>query len=227
MRKLFILALIALALPASLVAQDDDWRNRRGRDRGRYDDRYRYDDSMFELTPFVGYRYGGTLYADQTGFADDVKAESNPNYGINFAIPLGNQGFKLELMANRQDTHLTAGSGLFSPSDRVADFNVTYYHAGLLIPFARSRNVTPYVIVSAGVANLHPDIPDTSDENRFSASAGIGVKVPINRNFGVRAEARGYYTALPNDNGCRRCYYDYSYRDFSQGETNVGLYFRF
>ena len=224
MRKLCILLLIAVAIPSAVFAQDDDWRNRRGR---RDDYRYRNDENMFELTPFIGYRYGGTLYADQTGLAEDVKAESNANVGVNFGIPLGYSGFKLELMANHQKTHLTAGSGLFSPNDRIADFDVTYYHAGLVIPFAQSRAVTPYVIVSAGIATLDPDIPDTSSESRFSASGGIGVKVPINRNFGIRAEARGYYTSLPGDNACRRCYYDYSYRDFYQGETNVGVFFRF
>jgi hypothetical protein len=225
MKKLLVLALLILAVPSALLAQDDDWRNRRGRE--RRDDSYRRGDNAFELNPFIGYRYGGTLYADQTGLAENVKAESSANFGGNFAIPLGSGGFKLELMVNRQDTHLTAGSGLFSPSDRVADFAVTYYHAGLIIPFAQSRAATPYVVLSAGVANLDPDIAGTTSENRFSTSGGIGVKVPFNRNAGLRIEARGYYTALPNDNGCRRCYYDYTYRDFYQGETNVGVYFRF
>lgn len=225
MKRLFILALLTLAVPTALFAQDDDWRNRRG-DRGRYDERYRRGgDSAFELTPFVGYRYGGTLFGQITGFAEDFDTESNPNLGVNFAIPLGDQGFKLELMANKQDTHLTAGGGIFSPDDRVADIDVTYYHAGLVIPFARSRNVTPYFLVSAGVTNLNPDIPGTSDDNRFSVSGGIGVKVPINRNFGLRAEARGYATSMDDNTRCSRCYGDD--RAFYQGETNLGLYFRF
>ena len=221
MRKLFLLALLILAVPSALLAQDD-WRNRRGRN-----DNYRRGDNAFELTPFAGYTYGGRLFADQTGLAENVRAQSSANFGADFAIPIGWEGFKLELMASHQDTHLTAGSGLFSPSDRVADFAVTYYHAGLIIPFAQSRSATPYVVVSAGVANLDPDIAGSTSENRFSASGGLGVKVPFNRNAGLRLEARGYYTTLPNDNACRRCYYDYSYRDFYQGQTNVGVYFRF
>ena len=221
MRKLLLLGLLILAVPTALLAQDD-WRNRRGRN-----DSYRRGDNAFELAPFVGYTYGGRLLADQTGLAENVRAESSANFGGNFAIPLGWEGFKLELMVNRQDTHLTTGSGLFSPSDRIANFDVTYYHAGLIIPFAQSRSTTPYVVVSAGVATLDPDIPGTTAENRFSASGGLGVKIPFNRNAGLRLEARGYYTALPNDNGCSRCYYDYTYRDFYQGETNFGVYLRF
>src|SRR5580765_7889674 len=55
MRKLFLLLLLVLVTP-SLFAQD--WRDRRG-DRS---DRYR--DNAFELTPFAGYRWGGTLYSN-------------------------------------------------------------------------------------------------------------------------------------------------------------------
>ena len=217
MKRLFILVLLILALPSALLAQDD-WRNRRG----RYDSGRR-GDNAFELAPFVGYTYGGRLLADQTGLAENVRAQSSANFGGNFAIPLGWEGFKLELMVNRQDTHLVAGSGLFSPSNRIANFDVTYYHAGLIIPFAQSRSTTPYVVVSAGVATLDPDIPGTTAENRFSASGGLGVKIPFNHNAGLRLEARGYYTTLPND----YVYYSYTYRDFYQGQTNVGVYFRF
>ena len=60
-----------------------------------------------------------------------------------------------------------------------------------------------------------------------AASGGLGVKVPFSRNAGLRVEARGYYTSLPNDNTCRHCSYNDNYRDFYQGETNVGVYFRF
>ncbi len=222
MRKLLVLVLLAFALPTALLAQDPDWRNRRG-----HRDDYHYTDNMFELTPFIGYRYGGTLYADQTGFNKDVKAESAMNFGGSFDIPLGNYGYKLELMVDRQDTRLVAGSGLFAPNDRFADFHVTYYHGGLVIPFAQSRAATPYLILSAGVANLKPDIQGVSADNRFSASGGVGVKVPFNRNSGLRLEARGFYTSLPNNNVCSRCYNNYSYRDFYQGETNFGVYFRF
>ena len=63
MRKLFLLTLLTLAVPSALFAQDD-WRNRRGRN-----DSYRRGDNAFELTPFVGYTYGGRLFADQTGLA--------------------------------------------------------------------------------------------------------------------------------------------------------------
>jgi hypothetical protein len=225
MKKLLLLTLLAVVIPTAVFAQDDDWRNRRSHDSYRH----RYDDNLFELTPFVGYTTGGTIHADQTSlFGEDVDLASSANVGVNFGIPLNN-GLKLELMVDRQNTHLGSGgfgSDLFNPSgQRVGDFHVTYYHAGLQIPVGVSRNVRPFVIVSAGMANLDPATAGVSASNRFSASAGGGVKVPFNRNAGFRFEARGFYTALPDNSFCRLC--DTGSKDLFQGQANFGVYFGF
>lgn len=226
MRKAAVLVLLLLSA-ASVFAQDrdDDWR----RDRDR--DRYRRDTpsiDAFELTPFIGYRWGGTIFADQTFvFDQDVDVAPSANFGVDFGVPLGDSGMKLELMANRQSSELETGSGLFDPNQGVADIDVTYLHAGLQLPFARSRNATPYVVVSAGLANLDPQLQGISAENRFSASAGVGVKVPMSRNLSFRFEGRGYYTSLQdNSDDCRICDYYYN-QDFYQGEVNAGLTFSF
>lgn len=224
MRKVLLFSAVLLFVPLLATAQDDSWRNRPA-PRGW---RTNPSNSMFDLTPFGGYRYGGTLYADQSDlFGQDVAVAGAGNYGIDFGIPVANTGVKVELMVNRQDTHFTVDNNLFSPGANLGDFHITYYHAGLLVPFAETRDVTPYVIASAGVANLKPDAPGVTADNRFSASAGIGLKVPINRNLSFRIEERGYFTSLSNDtNRCNRCSYDYNH-DLYQGETNVGIGFSF
>lgn len=222
MRKYVALLLLLVALPTVVFAQDDDWRRRRA-DRDRYTPR----DNAFELTPFVGYRWGGTIFAEDTFlFGDDVNVAPSANLGLSFGIPLGDSGMKLELMANRQSSELETESGLFEPNNDVADIDVTYLHAGLQFPFARSRNATPYAVVSAGLANLDPQGSGASSENRFSASAGIGVKIPMSQALSVKIEGRGYYTALEEDNDCSFCDYLYN-RDFYQGEVNLGLVFSF
>lgn len=225
MRKAMFLLLL-IVVPTTLFAQDDDWRRRRGDDE-RDRDRYRNTRETFELAPFVGYRWGGTIFADQSFlFNEDVDVASNPNFGINFAFPLGDTGMKLELMANRQSSELETDSGLFEPDNEVADIDVTYMHAGLQIPFARSRNATPYFVASAGLANLDPQINGVSAENRFSASAGVGVKLPMSDALSIKLEGRGYYTSLEEDNDCSICEYFYN-QDFYQGEVNLGLVFSF
>ncbi|HJQ37637.1 MAG TPA: outer membrane beta-barrel protein [Thermoanaerobaculia bacterium] len=215
MRKYSLFILLLLLSTTSLFAQD--WRRAR---RTPYEDR-------FELTPFVGYRWGGTIFADQTFvFTQDLDVKNSANLGINLGIPLGQSGMKLELMANHQSSELETDRGLFEPTAGIADIDVTYLHAGLQIPFARSRNLTPYVIASAGITNLDPQLGGVSDETRFSASAGIGIKAPISNNLSFRFEGRGYYTALEDESDCRICDYYYN-RDFYQGEVNLGLVFSF
>lgn len=229
MRKFAFLLLLLLASTAAFAQDDDDddeeWRERRTEERRRvYRDEPR--DSSFELTPFIGFRWGGTIFADQSFlFTRDVDVASSPSLGASFGIPLGDTGMKLELMANRQSSELETGTGLFEPDNEVADIDITYLHAGLQIPFARSRNASPYFVVSAGLANLDPQILGVDAEQRFSASAGIGVKVPMSRALSLRFEGRGYYTALEEDE-CSFCEYFYN-QDFYQGEVNAGLVFSF
>jgi opacity protein-like surface antigen len=214
--KKALLATVLLLLPLSAFAQD--WRNRPA---------YR-GDSQFELTPFVGYRYGGTLRASQVDlFSQDVDIAGSADFGVSFAIPLSREGLKLELMASHQSSHFRSGGGsIFAPGDNLGDVDINYYHAGLLFPFAQSRTITPYVVVSAGVANISPQLANVEAANRFSASAGIGLKVPVNPSVSIRVEARGYYTSLGGNDNCARCSFE-NRRDLTQGETNVGLAFNF
>lgn len=225
MRKIAVLLL--LLLPSSVFAQNID----RGRDESWRDRRFTYSTpsyNMFELTPFGGYRWGGTLYADRSDlFGFDSELASAGNVGLNFGIPIGGSAMKFELMVNQQQTHLQTGAGLFEPEAAIADFDVTYYHGGLQIPIGDPEaGAIPFLVFSAGVANLRPDIPGVTAENRFSASAGLGVKIPFNRNVGLRIEGRGYFTSLDGDDECYRCYDSYG-DTLTQGETNIGLVISF
>lgn len=222
MRKLLpLLLLLTLAAPAALAQDrdDDDWRRGRSRDTPSPD--------AFELTPFAGYRWGGTIFATQSFvFDQDVEVESSPSFGVGLGIPLGDSGLKLELLANRQSSELVVDRGIFEPEGEVADIDVTYLHAGVQIPFARSRNAMPYVVVSGGIANLDPQLSGIRAENRFSASAGVGIKLPMSEFLSLRLEGRGYYTALEEETDCTVCDYFYD-ENFYQGEVNLGLTFSF
>ncbi len=80
--------------------------------------------------------------------------------------------------------------------------------------------------VDAGVANLDTDVAGTSSANRFAASAAIGLKFPIANNVAVKIEERGFF-ANTGDNGdrCRR--FDCNDTNLYQGETSLGVSFRF
>ena len=220
MRRYAVLMVLLLASTTAVFAQDrgrdEEWRRRRA-----YDDTPRLD--AVELSVFAGYRWGGTVFADNSFvFREDLQVEASPSFGADIAIPIGRSGLKLTLMASRQSSELGTGGGLFEPDNDVADFDVTYFHGGVQIPFARSRNAVPYALVSAGIANLDPQIPGLSDETRFSASAGVGVKVPLGRALSLRFEGRGFYTSLEDNTDCSFCDY-FIDQNFYQGEVNAGL----
>lgn len=217
MRKAALILLLLLVPASSLFAQE--WRGRRDSSNA---------DTRFDITPFAGYRWGGTIYSDQTSlYGRNVDLQSSANYGVSLGIPVTRNGMKIELLVDRQDTNVGTGGGLFTPGTNFGDFHVTYYHAGVMIPFAQSRTATPYVAVSAGIANLDPATQGVSSSNKFSAAAGVGVNVPINPQIAFRVEFRGFYTSTGSNNRCDRCYFDTNYHDLSQGETKVGLSFRF
>ncbi|HEX9985615.1 MAG TPA: outer membrane beta-barrel protein [Thermoanaerobaculia bacterium] len=215
MRKYLFLILLIL-LPTTLFAQN--------RDRSRY---YAGRDNSFEITPMLGYRWGGSVPIDDFTFFGHLQVESSPSFGGILSIPVGDSGFKIELLANHQASELQEEDGLFDPDDSIADFDVTYVHAGLRIPVGTSQNFQPFFVVSAGIANLDPQIAGFTDETRFSASAGGGVKIPVSRNVGFRFEGRGYFTATDEnrDDDCVFC--DDETDDFFQGEASFGVVFSF
>ena len=224
MRKYALLAVLLLTVPTTLFAQDrgrdDDWRRRRA-----YDDSPRRD--AFELTPFIGYRWGGTVFSsDAFGFGDELQVAASPNFGGDLAIPLGGSGLKLTLMASHQASELQTERGLFEPGSELGDFDVTYFHGGLQIPFGSSRNAVPYGLFSAGIARLDPQLRGSTAETRFSASGGVGVKLPMSRNAAIRLEGRGYYTSLEQASDCGFCDF-FVDENFYQAEVNVGFTFSF
>jgi opacity protein-like surface antigen len=193
----------------------------------RYDSGYRV-----ELTPTVSYRFGGELAGGDDAFFDtDLEVDEGVAYGVTLDIPLSSS-LQLELLANRQSSELQFDEDLFGSETGVADIDVSYYHVGLLWQ-GRHPRITPFFVASAGIANLDPDVPGASSEDRFSLSLGGGVKVFFSDNVGLRFEGRGFVSDFDSDDRDRDdfCDYDDRYDDncydesFSQGQVSVGLIF--
>ena len=221
MRKAALLLLLLVVVPSSLLAQyPEPWRSHSADPRDNY----------FELTPLIGYRWGGTIHDYQTDlFRTDAEVQSSANYGIIFAVPVNHYGMKVELMVDHQSSRFQDSNGLFEPSTDLGDVDVTYYQAGMIFPFAVSRELIPYGVFGVGLANIDPKVRNATSEDAFSMNFGIGMKVPINRYLGVRLEGRGYFTFLSDHthDHCHDCYYYDGGDGFYQGEINLGLTDRF
>jgi len=153
-----------------------------------------------EITPTIGYRWGGELTAENNDLFDkDTEVDSSEAYGLLIDIPLSRSS-QIELMASRQSTSFSEGV-LFPEDPTTRDVDLTYYHVGYLYQWTPS-NLRPFVVGSLGFTDINPE--GAGSENRFSGSIGGGLKVDLSRNVGFRLEARGFWT----DTGSTRWYDD-------------------
>ncbi len=185
--------------------------------------------AQIQITPTVGYRTSGELTATDRDFLtdSDIEVDKSEVFGVIVDIPFGQSGFGLELLANRQNSAFTFDPGLFQPSERLGDVELTYLHGGLFYEW-QGGQVVPFISATAGVTRIDPQFDDLEAEDRASASLGGGVKIFFNQNIGLRLEGRGYWTDLNadlrDDRGRRDSTVDEA---LYQGEASVGLIFAF
>jgi len=164
-----------------------------------------------ELTPMLGYRWGGEIQAEDTAlFSTDVEVNAGESFGLVINVPI-TRYFQLELMADRQDAELGEDL-LFAPDFQGGEIGLTYYHVGALWQFHTGR-FSPFVVSSIGVTSLDPDLPGARSDTRFSASLGGGVKLRVNEYLGFRLEARGFWTDTSEDEWWDDDWWDDNYWD--------------
>jgi Outer membrane protein beta-barrel domain len=179
----------------------------------------------FEITPTAGYRFSGSITSYDNYYGDrhnsDLKVDEGGAYGVSLDIPLGYR-WQLELLANRQSTAFRVDRGLFTPSGKLGDADISYFQVGVLYNWGRGQ-VVPYFGASVGIAHVEPKFTDLESQDRFAASLAGGVKVFFNRNVGLRFEARGYAADIDtglNTGGYRS---NRSNETLYQGEGSAGL----
>lgn len=191
-----------------------------------------------EITPFIGYRFGGDFETDSSFFLDtfDVEVEESASFGamLDFSVT---RNFQIELLFSRQESELVEGrgGGLFEPNTDfiLFDIDVDYYHIGTLWQWTPGQ-VRPYVVFSLGATRLSPDAAGLDDETKFSTSFGTGLKLMFSRNVGIRLDARLFTTFIDEDDD-DFCFDDdddfcYRYDDSDylvQGEVSGGLVLAF
>lgn len=186
---------------------------------------------QFQITPTAGYRTSGQLTATNRDFLDDeadIEVDKSSVFGVIVDIPFGQSGFGFEVLANRQQSAFTLDPGLFEPSERLGDIEISYLQGGIYYEWGGGQ-VVPFISATAGLTRLDPKFDDLETEDRASASLGGGVKIFFNRNIGVRLEGRGYWTDLDarfRDDDNRRRNSDVN-QALYQGEASAGLIFAF
>ena len=146
-----------------------------------------------ELTPFAGFRFGGSFEDNTTGF--DLDVDEGGSFGLILDV-LATPETEYELFYSFQKTTLQ-GEGLFA-GEPLFDLDIHYLHIGGTYLFPGER-VRPFIGAGLGLTYFSPDGPGLDSEINFSLSLGGGVKIPISKRVGLRFEGRGFLTILPDN----------------------------
>jgi hypothetical protein len=145
----------------------------------------------FEISPFVGYRIGGSLSLADTGQSVDL--DEHESFGL--ALDLRrDEDSQYELYYGRQSTAVAATPNLPRESLRVE-----YLHIGGTTVLNDEVPGKPYLLGGLGATHFTPDSTEGRADTRFSLSLGVGARIPFSARFSLRLEVRGYITFFSSD----------------------------
>jgi hypothetical protein len=148
-------------------------------------------ETRFEVTPFLGYRFGGEF--DLQGSSRGADLDDHGSFAL--ALDLRrDESSQYELFYSRQKTNLEPDSPLGE-----LGLDVEYLHIGGTLVLDEEQFLKPYLIGTLGLTRFTPEPGRVSDNTRFSVSLGAGMRVPVTDHFGLRLEARGYLTLVDTD----------------------------
>jgi opacity protein-like surface antigen len=145
-----------------------------------------------EITPYAGYTIGGSFEDNTTGTSLDVK--EGGSLGLVLGVP-DTPETRYELFYGFQRTKVTGG-GTFG-GESLFDLDIHYLHVGGTYMFPREK-VLPFISGGLGATHFVPHGSGMNAKTYFSLSLGGGANVPISDHVGLRFEARGFMTILPD-----------------------------
>ena len=190
----------------------------------------------FELTPTVGYRFGGTASTSYSTFIESVEVSPALSFGMTLEYALSPRA-SLEFIWSHQDTELKLNYRQTPPagySERLTHLNVDTFQIGGLWQFGTyGDSFRPYLDFLLGMSILTP-APQFSTLTRFSGSVGGGVKYFHSDKLGLRLGLRFmpiYINSSSSGYGyCDPwygCYTYYNSNYINQFDAYTGLTFRF
>jgi opacity protein-like surface antigen len=132
-----------------------------------------------EITPFVGYQFGGELaeVGDETTTLD---LDQSTTWGLIFDVSLTHQDL-VEVYYSSQSTNLDGGT-TGTPS-----IGIEYIQIGAIHEYAPNRPLNPYVGFTLGATRF--EVPGGND-TQFSGGLSIGAKMTVSDHLGFRFDGR-------------------------------------
>ena len=141
------------------------------------------DEWFLQVTPFAGYRFGGSFEDKDTGQTFDL--EDEPAVGVSINFPATPET-EWEIYYSRQSTEIFVGG----PTTESPSLDISYYHLGGTYLFDEQGASQPYFVATLGVAHYDPKSSQYRSDNFFSFAAGGGWKFFPNRRLGLRLDGR-------------------------------------
>jgi hypothetical protein len=188
----------------------------------------------FELSPFGGGNFSGTLYTYSPTTLAEPKLDVGDagTYGVRFGYNFSSRGGIEFAWAHATNGLFTGPSRAFAPRTKLGDFDTDAFEANGVFGFTRGK-VVPYFTIGGGVHSMKLSLAgqSSSTETKFVGNLGVGVKFWITPRFGIRLEGRARSTYVGNGSSCHdHSYCDNTYNDsnwYTSGEATGGLSFAF
>ena len=184
-----------------------------------------------ELTPFAGYRFGGTF--DVVDSDASYELTDSPSYGLILDIrQKKNQSTQLEILYSRQETDALFSAAL--PDDPDIDVELQFLQIGGTYQGSGDK-FRPYLAATIGGTHIATNGEGKSSDTFWSGSIGGGLQIAPNSRVGIRLEARFYGTLISSNSAlfcgsgpeAAGCALSIDGKILSQFETMVGVVFRF
>jgi hypothetical protein len=154
-----------------------------------YDHPYR-----FQLTPFAGYRFGGTFEDKETN--EEYKIDNDLSYGL--AVNFPSQGnTEWEIYYSKQSSEVDAAG--FVSNGNPIDIDVEYLQIGGTYLFDESKSAVPYFVATLGGAKISPDGINAKSDTFLAFGVGGGWKFFPSKRLGLRLDGRVLGTFVDSD----------------------------
>lgn len=191
----------------------------------------RADGVRAEVTPFVGYRMGGSFDAQAPDgtVTESVDVEDGSSWGIDVGIYATPDAF-YEFLYSSQSTGFESKDPLLGS----VDLTVEYFQFGGTAFFPGEQWPVPYLSLTVGATRFGADKGYGSD-TKFSGTLGGGLRLPFSDNLAATLGVRGYLTFVESDTQflCvsdsqgAGCLVRSSGSTYFQAEATLGVTFRF
>jgi hypothetical protein len=156
-------------------------------------------ETRFEITPFVGYQWGGSLETNAGDVlpAGELQTPGSVGWGgiLSFRT---SPASAVELTYLRQDTDIELDRATGGTTPLEGGFAINYIQAGGIWEFGQNQ-FRPFISGSLGIGIFDPKAEDLGSDTRFSWTVGTGAKYMFKSGrVGIRADLRLWVTPFPS-----------------------------